>query len=97
MWRVQRNNNGHLVLLRDGRPTISLNKAPGCDSLPTAEAKKNFALQVAKAMNTLEQEELTPDRAENESSPDVVPFFWLPVLVFIGTLLGAVFGAWVVS
>lgn len=97
MWRVQRNNNGHLVLTRDGRPTISLNRAPGCDSLPTAEAKKQFARQVAKAMNALEQEELTPAPCGDESSSDVVPFFWLPVLVFIGTLFGAVFGAWVVA
>lgn len=92
MWGIQKNKNGHLVLARDTRPTVTLNKAPGCDSLPTPEAKKHFATHIARAMNAYESREID----SNESAPDVVPFFWLPILVFGASLFGALFGAWVV-
>jgi len=91
IWSIDKNKQGHLILTLGGRPTVTLNRAPKCDSLPTPDAKLAFARQIAQALNEKELKDFL-----EADKDDGVPFPWVVALVFVCTFIGGMVG-WAVQ
>lgn len=88
-WDYTRDASNHLVLTYDGRPTVKLNRAKGCDTLNSGVEFESFARQVSRALDDYEAPAV--DNIAYDS-PNLVDFTWLPICVYVSTMVGMALG-----